>query len=141
MRSKLLSKQILARISATMVFSLLSLLSIADVVRAEKVAFVIGINRYDHLGTGQQLKRAVNDARSIAEVLRHLGFKVEVGEDLDRPTFNRAWQSFLDRVSPGDEAAFFFLATGLKLKATIFCYPETSQIFHLDDRSSCDVRV
>jgi carboxyl-terminal processing protease len=84
--------------------------------RAEKVALVVGINKYDHLGAGQQLQRAVNDARSVAQVLRRLGFKVDIGEDLDRSAFNRMWQSFLEQLSPGDEAAFYYSGHGIEIE-------------------------
>src|SRR5262245_61934181 len=73
-----------------------------------RVALVIGIDRYDQLGPGHQLQRAVNDAQSVQRVLQSMGFEVSIGENIDRSTFNRMWQSFLDKLTPGDTAAFYY---------------------------------
>jgi carboxyl-terminal processing protease len=116
-------KQIMVRFLLTTLFCFLLLFPVGNGARAEKVALVVGINKYDHLGSGQQLQRAVNDARSIAEALRRLGFKVEIGEDLDRSTFNRMWQSFLDRLSPGDVAVVYYSGHGIELEGYNFLIP------------------
>ena len=66
---------------------------------AHRIALVVGIDRYDHLGPDQQLQRAVNDARSVAQTLESLKFDVTISENIDRSTFNRVWQSFLEPIS------------------------------------------
>jgi uncharacterized protein len=41
-----------------------------------RIAFVVGIDKYDNLGPQQQLQRAVNDARSVSAALSSVGFEV-----------------------------------------------------------------
>lgn len=88
-----------------------------------RVALVIGIDKYDHLVPGQQLQRAVNDARSVAQSLKSLKFDVTIGENIDRSTFNRMWQSFLDKLAPGDTAAFYFSGHGVEIEGQNFLLP------------------
>jgi hypothetical protein len=39
--------------------------AVAPALAERKIAFVVGIDKYDNLGQQQQLQRAVNDARSV----------------------------------------------------------------------------
>jgi hypothetical protein len=41
-----------------------------------KIAFVVGIDKYDNLGPQQQLQRAVNDARAVGSAFASLGFEM-----------------------------------------------------------------
>ena len=43
----------------------ISQIAVAPALAERKVAFVVGIDKYDNLGQQQQLQRAVNDARSV----------------------------------------------------------------------------
>jgi uncharacterized caspase-like protein len=53
-----------------------------------KIAFVVGIDKYDNLGPQQQLQRAVNDARSVGTALASLGFEVVRAENVGRGSFD-----------------------------------------------------
>jgi carboxyl-terminal processing protease len=88
-----------------------------------RFALVIGNDKYDHLGPDAQLRRAVNDARSVRQTLESLGFKVTLGENVERSTFNRLWQSFLDEVTPGDTAAFYYSGHGVEIEGQNFLLP------------------
>jgi carboxyl-terminal processing protease len=90
---------------------------------AHRIALVVGIDRYDHLGPDQQLQRAVNDARSVAQTLESLKFDVTISENIDRSTFNRVWQSFLDKLAPGDTAVFYFSGHGVEIEGQNFLLP------------------
>ena len=48
-----------------------------------RVALVIGNDLYDQLTDNEQLQNAVNDARAMKAALEHLGFEVDIGENLD----------------------------------------------------------
>jgi len=56
-----------------------------------KIAFVVGIDKYDRLGQQQQLERAVNDARAVASAFASLGFEVVRAETsaAERSTLSR----------------------------------------------------
>jgi formylglycine-generating enzyme required for sulfatase activity len=97
-------------------FCFLSIVCWAPASQAEKrVALVIGVDRYDKLDAGKQLKKAVNDARAVAAALKALGFETELGENVTRRDFFSLWTRFTERLSPGDVAAFFFAGHGVDL--------------------------
>jgi hypothetical protein len=62
-----------------------------------KIAFVVGIDKYDKLGPQQQLQRAVNDARAVGAAFASLGFEVVRAENVGRGAFNAEWQKLVLR--------------------------------------------
>ena len=104
--------------------ALLLFVLLPSVAQAEKrIAFVVGIDKYDNLGPQQQLQRAVNDARSISAALAPLGFEVVSAENVGRATFNAQWQKFLDKINPGDTAAVYFSGHGVEIEGLNFLLP------------------
>ena len=102
----------------------LALMLLVSTARAEKrVAFVVGIDKYDNLGPQQQLQRAVNDARSVGAALASLGFEVVRAENVGRGAFNAEWQKFLDKLQPGDTAAIYFSGHGVEIEGLNFLLP------------------
>ena len=65
---------------------------------AKRVAFVVGINKYENLGPDLQLAKAVADARAIADTVASLGFQVVKGENTKRNAFFQAWQRCISPV-------------------------------------------
>ena len=49
-------------------------LSVPSALAERPIAFVVGIDTYDNLGQGEQLRKAVNDARAVAAALEGLGY-------------------------------------------------------------------
>ena len=86
----------------------------------KRVALVIGINDYDNLRADQQLKKAVNDGKAVGDALTAIGFEVLRAENVGRLEFNRVWQRFLNRLEPGDTAAFFFAGHGVEVAGSNF---------------------
>lgn len=89
----------------------------------KRAALVVGIDRYDNLEPRAQLKKARADARAVAETLRRLGFDVLLKEDATRPLFNATWQDFLNKLSAGDTAAFYFAGHGIELGGRNYLLP------------------
>jgi hypothetical protein len=117
----------LVRISLVLA-SLLLAVSPAD---AKRIAFVVGINKYENLGPGLQLAKAVADAKAIADTFASLGFQVVKGENTRRNAFFQAWQRFLNMVQPGDVAALYFAGHGVEIQNTNYIL--TSDIPEVDD--------
>ena len=90
---------------------------------AKKMAFVIGIDRYDNLGASRQLKKAVNDARAVSAALRDLGYKTTVLENAGRLQLLQRWQTFLNSVEPGDIAVFYFSGHGVQIDGANYMLP------------------
>lgn len=88
-----------------------------------KVALVIGIDAYPRLGVEQQLKKARNDARSLAKSLEEIGFDVILGLDQGRTDINRKLNEFGQLLSPGDVAFVFFSGHGIELQNQNYLLP------------------
>src|SRR5262245_47722023 len=57
-----------------------------------RIAFVVGTNKYNNLPNHKQLTRSVQDAQDVSNEFRRLGFnEVTVGKDLSRSEFNAKW--------------------------------------------------
>lgn len=110
-------------LSAVVAGLLIGLVAMAAPALAGRVAFVVGIDRYDNLGASEQLLKAVNDANAVAATLADLGFTVHVHENLGRTSFMQAWARFLNAVEPGDTTAMFFAGHGIELNGRNFIVP------------------
>jgi formylglycine-generating enzyme required for sulfatase activity len=89
----------------------------------KRLALAVGIDVYDNLPAHEQLRKAVNDARSMAASLRGLGFDTTVEENIGKLAFSRAWQKLLNRLQPGDTAALFFAGHGVEIGGLNYLLP------------------
>src|ERR1700693_4171658 len=94
-------------LTAAVAWSLVtSSLLLAQPARAEKrVALVIGNNDYKNV---PKLQKAVNDARTMGDTLKQLGFSVMVAENQTRQAFSETLLAFDKAVEPGETAFFFY---------------------------------
>jgi Caspase domain len=98
-----------------------SLLALAQPAHAEKrVALVIGNNDYKNV---PKLQKAVNDARTMGDTLRQLGFSVMVAENQTRQAFSQTLLAFDNAVEPGDTAFFFYAGHGFEIAGQNFLLP------------------
>jgi hypothetical protein len=111
----------MVRITLVMLLSLLLLPSTA--LAEKRVALVIGIDNYDNLGPHAQLRKARSDAAAVARVLRELGFDVIAKNDVTRSDFNNHWQDLLNKLVPGDTAAFFYAGHGVEFGGRSYLLP------------------
>jgi hypothetical protein len=98
-----------------------SLLALATPAHAEKrVALVIGNNDYKNV---PKLQKAVNDARTMGDTLKQLGFSVMVAENQTRQAFSETLLAFDKAVEPGDTAFFFYAGHGFEIAGQNFLLP------------------
>src|SRR6202795_4612287 len=98
-----------------------SLLAVAAPAHAEKrVALVIGNNDYKNV---PKLQKAVNDARTMGDTLKQLGFSVMVAENQTRQAFSQTLLAFDNAVEPGDTAFFFYAGHGFEIAGQNFLLP------------------
>src|SRR5215467_883867 len=71
---------------------------------AKRVALVVGNNDYKNV---PKLQKAVNDARTMGDTLKQLGFSVMVAENQSRQQFTETLLAFDRAIEPGDTAFFF----------------------------------
>src|SRR5882672_10948661 len=79
----------------------------------KRVALVVGNNDYKNV---PKLQKAVNDARTMGDTLKRLGFSVMVAE-------NQTLQAFDNAVQPGDTAFFFYAGHGFEIAGQNFLLP------------------
>src|ERR1700719_3011117 len=94
---------------------------LAAPAHAEKrVALVIGNNDYKNV---PKLQKAVNDARTMGDTLKQLGFSVMVAENQTRQAFSETLLAFDKAVGPGDTAFFFYAGHGFEIAGQNFLLP------------------
>jgi len=94
---------------------------LAEPAHADKrVALVIGNNDYKYV---PKLQKAVNDARTMGDTLKQLGFTVMVAENQTRQAFSQTLLAFDKAVEPGDTAFFFFAGHGFEIAGQNFLLP------------------
>src|SRR5262245_1016556 len=86
----------------------------------KRVALVIGNDNYKNV-TSQ--KKAVNDARTMGETLKGLGFTVLTAENQTRVGFADTLLAFDKMIAPGDTAFFFFSGHGFEIKGENYLLP------------------
>jgi Caspase domain len=98
-----------------------SSLLLAQPAHAEKrVALVIGNNDYKNV---PKLQKAVNDARTMGDTLKQLGFSVMVAENQTRQAFSQTLLAFDNAIEPGDTAFFFYAGHGFEIAGQNFLLP------------------
>jgi len=96
-------------------------LALAAPAHADKrVALVIGNNDYKNV---PKLQKAVNDARTMGDTLKQLGFSVMVAENQNRQAFSETLLAFDKAVEPGDTAFFFYAGHGFEIAGQNFLLP------------------
>ncbi len=98
-----------------------SLVALAQPAQAEKrVALVIGNNDYKNV---PKLQKAVNDARTMGDTLKQLGFSVMVAENQTRQAFSQTLLAFDNAIEAGDTAFFFYSGHGFEIAGQNFLLP------------------
>jgi uncharacterized caspase-like protein len=96
---------------------------ICTVVSAQaerRLALIIGNDRYQNV---PQLQKAVNDARTIGQALKGLGFTVTVAENVTRTSMSQQLVAFEASVQQGDVALFYYSGHGFEIKGENFLLP------------------
>jgi hypothetical protein len=86
----------------------------------KKVALVIGNDDYKNIPA---LKKAVNDARTMGETLRSLGFEVIEANNVSRRQMSETLLAFDRALTQGDTAFFFFAGHGFEIQGDNYLLP------------------
>lgn len=87
---------------------------------ADKLAFVLGNADYAEL---DDLQNTHTDAEAYAGVFKTLGYDVAYHEDLTLDATEAAFETFLDRLVPGDEVIFVYSGHGWSDGSTNYLIP------------------
>ena len=88
--------------------------------KERRIALVIGNSEYQY---SAKLKEPANDASTIAEALKHQGFEVEIGYNLDRKAFNEAIESFSEKFRRYDAAVVYYAGHGFQIDGENYLIP------------------
>lgn len=116
-------KSWLSRLSAALL-AVAFVASVAPAQAEKRVALVIGNNDYRNV---PKLQKAVNDARTMGDTLKQLGFNVMVAENLNRQAFSETLLAFDRAVEPGDTAFFFYAGHGFEIAGQNFLLPAATE--------------
>ena len=101
----------------------------------KRVALVIG--NADYVASNK-LRNTLNDAKTMAETLKNLGFEVIVVENGNYETMKNAIYAFGDRIQDVDVSMFFYAGHGLEVDGTNYLVPVDADIqSHLDIKQKC----
>jgi uncharacterized caspase-like protein len=123
MASFLARNQFLNRFLNFLLISFFFIPCSAEPALVTKRAFIVGIDRYDNLGEGRQLQRAVNDAEALSQVYSALGFVVTLKHNVSQSDFFLAFDAFIQSVEDGDILAFYFSGHGIQIGGLNYLLP------------------
>jgi len=86
----------------------------------KRVALVVGNDNYRYVS---KLQKAVNDARTMGNTLKQLGFSVMVAENQNRQQFSETLLAFDKAIEPGDTAFFFYAGHGFEVGGQNYLLP------------------
>lgn len=89
-------------------------------IMANRKALVIGNDRYKFVSP---LNTAKEDAKSMAESLKSVGYQVSLKLDVSEKEFKATLRQFRNQVEAGDEVAFFYAGHGVQLNNNNFLVP------------------
>lgn len=107
------------RCITALVLALLAAMA-SPAVAQNRLAFVVGNDAYQNI---DPLRKAVNDARAMAQGLQQLGFRVTLGENLTRRDFIERFNTFENSVRTGDTAFLFYSGHGVELDGANYLIP------------------
>jgi hypothetical protein len=114
--------------------SIAGLLVSATVAKADKrVAFVVGNGAYKNVAA---LPNPAIDAKSMAKVLRNVGFDVVEGTNLTRDKMTERLLEFGKKAQGADVALFFYAGHGIAINGTNYLLPVDADI-----KSEMDVKL
>ena len=102
-------------------FLIFAIAFVTDAQADQRVALVIGNSAYQNV---PKLPNPVNDARSVAALLRDAGFDVvESRLDLDANSLKRAMRDFTDMVQDADVAVVYYAGHGIEVDGNNYLIP------------------
>jgi uncharacterized caspase-like protein len=111
-----------------------ALLISAGAAQADKrVAFVVGNGAYKNV---QPLPNPAIDAKSMAKVLRNVGFEVVEGSNLTREKMTERLLEFGKKAQGADVALFFYAGHGIAINGTNYLLPVDADL-----KSEMDVKL
>ena len=94
-------------------------------VWADRVALVIGMGAYEHVGP---LNNTINDATGIAETLQEIGFTVTLSLDATQSTLLDQLAEFAFRAETADLALIYYAGHGVEVQGVNYLIPVDANV-------------
>src|SRR6185436_7376429 len=94
-------------------------------VAERRVALAIGNANYTSVNP---LKNPINDATSVAQILRGLGFEVTLLTDLDKASFEQKISAFANSLPGASAAVFYYAGHGMQVDGRNYMVPVDARI-------------
>src|SRR6201999_2265033 len=104
-----------------------------DALADKRVAFVVGNSAYKNVPA---LPNPAVDAKSMAKLLRNVGFDVVEGSNLSRDKMTEKLLDFGKKAEGADVAVFFYAGHGIAINGTNYLLPVDADI-----KSEMDVKL
>src|ERR1700681_2624037 len=118
----------------TIILSLICMAFTANAAKADKrVAFVVGNGAYKNVAA---LPNPAVDAKSMAKLLRNVGFDVVEGSNLTRDKMTEKLLDFGKKAEGADVALFFYAGHGIAVNGTNYLLPVDADL-----KSEMDVKL
>ena len=104
---------------------LLTALGLPALAESKRVALVIGNAAYKH---SSELRNPRNDAQDVADALKHMGFTVIAGFDLDQSEMRRTIGRFAQALEGAAVGVFYYAGHGMQLNGTNYLVPTDSKL-------------
>ena len=98
---------------------------------SDRYALVIGNAKYPDADS--PLKEPINDARDVADELKHDGFAVDIGENLTGDGMRRAFDKLYGKIKPGSVVLVFYSGFGIQSARQSYMIPVDAQIWTESD--------
>src|SRR5262249_10737247 len=95
--------------------------------RETRLALIIGNAAYPDAST--PLTSTIEDARSVAQEFRRLGFDVDLKENLGKSDMQRAIDALTGKISSGSTVLFYFAGYGLQVARQTYLMPTNAQVW------------
>ncbi|MDF1814563.1 MAG: caspase family protein [Verrucomicrobiales bacterium] len=108
----------------------LLLFTCSSIFAGDRVALVIGIDRYDHLPKDAQLSVAVSDAKLIADTLKTLNppFSVRLLTDVSQRDAMESLTNFVDEANDAECALVYFAGHGVEYHGSNFLLARDTRV-------------
>lgn len=91
----------------------------------DRVAVVIGNAAYLH---GEDLANPLRDARAVGARLRDLGYRVYMGEDVDRAGFTAMLANLQPKIAGAETVVFYYAGHGVQIDGTTYLLPTDARM-------------
>eukprot|EP00961_Rhodomonas_salina_P180204 2432050-Rhodomonas_salina.3 len=107
---------------------------------AKRRALIIAVSRYDSTDF-QNLANVLEDAGKLYDVLRQMGWKVEICQNADQGAIRREIRNFLASEKDEEASMFAFIGHGIEVNGNHYLIPNGAELIDTSHRNANDFEL